>query len=82
MQNMRVSFVCRWAFTQSDSISGGRGFLTLKIEGATSRPELNGIYLPERETYFQRPVFYCAENDRVLFYHGHLKFQESYFVFL
>eukprot|EP00438_Fugacium_kawagutii_P011718 Skav213093 [mRNA] locus=scaffold512:175368:184077:- [translate_table: standard] len=25
------------------------------------------------ETYFKRPVFYCAENDRVLFYHGKRK---------
>ena len=54
--------------------------MTLKIEGATVRPELNGIYMPERETYFQRPVFYCAENDRVLFYHGHPKFPASHFV--
>eukprot|EP00438_Fugacium_kawagutii_P012020 Skav218162 [mRNA] locus=scaffold5213:34583:35180:- [translate_table: standard] len=74
---LQIQEFLRWAFAQDKSISGGRGFLTLKIEGATMQPELNGIYVPERETYFQRPVFYCAENDRVLFYHGRQpKFQD------
>lgn len=76
--SLQIKEFIRWAFAQNESISGGRGFLTLKIEGATVRPELNGIYMPERETYFQRPVFYCAENDRVLFYHGKRKQWQIY----
>ena len=34
-----------------------------------SREELNGEYVQQEKFYGHRPVFYCAENKRVLYYH-------------
>ena len=38
------------------------------VVSGCSRKELNGEYMQQDKFYSRRPVFYCAENKRVLFY--------------
>jgi hypothetical protein len=36
-----------------------------------SRDEFNGNYVQkEGEYYYRRPIFYCEEKKKFLFYHG------------
>ena len=57
-----------WAFAEGKDLkaeaAGGFSF----IVSGCSREELNGEYLKQEKFYGNRPVFYCAENKRVLFY--------------
>lgn len=56
----------QWVFAEDQQLSRGvQG--TLVVSGC-SRPELNGRYDAQRKAYGRRPIFRCAENDRVLFY--------------
>ena len=39
--------------------------------GGCSREEFNGDYVQqEGEFYYRRPIFFCAEQEKYLFYHG------------
>ena len=38
------------------------------VVSGSSRPELDGEYVQQDRFYGHRPVFYCAENERMLFY--------------
>ena len=57
-----------WAFAEGKDVKaeveGGFSF----IVSGCSRGELNGEYLKQDKFYGNRPVFYCGENKRLLFY--------------
>lgn len=58
----------RWML--ADDVGGKaqvKGNFTFVVAGC-SREELNGEYVQQEKFYGRRPVFYCAENKRVLFY--------------
>lgn len=41
------------------------------FSGCSRADEFNGTYVQkEGEFYYRRPIFYCAENKKFLFYHG------------
>ena len=50
---------------QQANVSGDFSF----VLSGCSREELNGEYVQQEKFYGHRPVFYCAENKRVLYYH-------------
>lgn len=57
----------RWVFAEDFGATKDVDSFTFVISGC-SRSELNGSYVQQDKFSGRRPVFYCAENQRFLFY--------------
>jgi len=72
---LNIEEFVRWLFAEDTSmldqgIAKGLpsfGTFTFVVAGC-SRKELNGEYVQQDKFYGRRPVFFCADNERVLFY--------------
>jgi len=75
----------RWLFAEDTSMLGqgiakglpSFGTFTFVVAGC-SRKELNGEYVQQDKFYGRRPVFFCADNERVLFYQKQRKAWQIY----
>ncbi|CAK9090717.1 unnamed protein product [Durusdinium trenchii] len=68
---LQVEEFVKWVFATDQEISETvKGTYTIKVSGC-SREEFNGDYVQqEGEFYYRRPIFFCAEQEKYLFYHG------------
>lgn len=68
---LQIEEFVKWVFAEDKEISQGiKPKATVKISGC-SRDEFNGNYVQkEGEYYYRRPIFYCEEKKKFLFYHG------------
>jgi len=71
---LQIQEFVKWIFAEDKEISQGiKHKATMKISGC-SRTGYDGDYVQkEGEYYYRRPIFYCEEQKKFLFYHGQRK---------